>query len=290
MKELWSFLSRPLFQIGDVSMTMAQLLLVPLVIALSLLVTRWIVGGLTRRMLARGHNGNLVQMAARGIWVLTIIVLFMASLGLLNVPLTAFAFLSGAIAIGLGFGAQNIINNFISGWILIGEAPIRIDDLLEINGTLGRVEAIKTRSTRIRRVDGVRIVIPNSHLLENVVINWTLADQEIRTSVRVGVVYGSPVRKVAALLEQATREQEGILEDPEPVILFEDFGDSALIFDSFFFTLLRPGGDLRRLRSDIRFRIEELFHENNIVIAFPQRDVHLDTPHPIDVRVVQYEP
>lgn len=290
MKELWSFLSRPLFQIGDVSMTMAQLLLVPLVIALSLLVTRWIVGGLTRRMLARGHNANLVQMAARGIWVLTIIVLFMASLGLLNVPLTAFAFLSGAIAIGLGFGAQNIINNFISGWILIGEAPIRIDDLLEINGTLGRVEAIKTRSTRIRRVDGVRIVIPNSHLLENVVINWTLADQEIRTSVRVGVVYGSPVRKVAALLEQATREQEGILEDPEPVILFEDFGDSALIFDSFFFTLLRPGGDLRRLRSDIRFRIEELFHENNIVIAFPQRDVHLDTPHPIDVRVVQYEP
>lgn len=290
MKELWSFLSRPLFQIGDVSMTMAQLLLVPLVIALSLLVTRWIVGGLTRRMLARGHNGNLVQMAARGIWVLTIIVLFMASLGLLNVPLTAFAFLSGAIAIGLGFGAQNIINNFISGWILIGEAPIRIDDLLEINGTLGRVEAIKTRSTRIRRVDGVRIVIPNSHLLENVVINWTLADQEIRTSVRVGVVYGSPVRKVAALLEQATREQEGILEDPEPVILFEDFGDSALVFDSFFFTLLRPGGDLRRLRSDIRFRIEELFHENNIVIAFPQRDVHLDTPHPIDVRVVQYEP
>ena len=290
MKELWSFLSRPLFQIGDVSMTMAQLLLVPLVIALSLLVTRWIVGGLTRRMLARGHNANLVQMAARGIWVLTIIVLFMALLGLLNVPLTAFAFLSGAIAIGLGFGAQNIINNFISGWILIGEAPIRIDDLLEINGTLGRVEAIKTRSTRIRRVDGVRIVIPNSHLLENVVINWTLADQEIRTSVRVGVAYGSPVRKVAALVEQATREQEEVLEDPEPVILFEDFGDNALVFDSFFFTLLRPGGDLRRLRSEIRFRIEELFHENNIVIAFPQRDVHLDTPHPIDVRVVQYEP
>ena len=81
-----------------------------------------------------------------------------------------------------------------------------------------------------------------------------------------------------------------VLEDPEPVILFEDFGDSALVFDSFFFTLLRPGGDLRHLRSEIRFRIEELFYENNIVIAFPQRDVHLDTPHPIDVRVVQYEP
>ncbi|NOR40675.1 MAG: mechanosensitive ion channel, partial [Gammaproteobacteria bacterium] len=272
---------------GDASMTIAQLLLVPLLIALVFLVTRWIVGVLARRMLARGYNANLGQMATRGIWVLTIIVLFIASLGLLNVPLTAFAFLSGAIAIGLGFGAQNIINNFISGWILIGEAPIRIDDLGEINGTLGRVEGINTRSTRIRRVDGVRIVIPNSHLLENIVVNWTLADQEIRTSVRVGVAYGSPVRKVASLIEQATREQEDILEDPEPVILFEDFGDSALIFDSFFFTLLRPGGDLRRLRSEIRFRIEELFHENNIVIAFPQRDVHLDISHPVDVRVLQ---
>jgi small-conductance mechanosensitive channel len=133
MNELRSFLNHPLFQIGDVSMTMAQLLLLPLGIALSLLVTRWIVGGLARRMLARGHNANLVQMATRGIWVLTIITLFMATLGLLNVPFTAFAFLSGAIAIGLGFGAQNIINYFISGWILIGEAPIRIDDLLEIN-------------------------------------------------------------------------------------------------------------------------------------------------------------
>ncbi|NOR40831.1 MAG: mechanosensitive ion channel [Gammaproteobacteria bacterium] len=287
MNELWSFLSSPLFQIGDVSMTIVQLLMVPLLIAFVFLVTRWFVGVLARRMLARGYNANLVQMATRGIWVLTIIVLFIASLGLLNVPLTAFAFLSGAIAIGLGFGAQNIINNFISGLILIGEAPIRIDDLLEINGTLGRVEAINTRSTRIRRVDGVRIVIPNSHLLENIVVNWTLADQEIRTSVRVGVAYGSPVRKVAALIEQATREQADILEDPEPVILFEDFGDSALVFDSFFFTLLRPGGDLRRLRSEIRFRIEELFHENNIVIAFPQRDVHIDTSHPIDVRVYQ---
>jgi small-conductance mechanosensitive channel len=113
-------------------------------------------------------------------------------------------------------------------------------------------------------------------MLESKVINWTLVDNEIRTSVRVGVAYGSPVRKVAELIGQATREQEDVLNDPEPKILFEDFGDSSLVFDVFFFTQLRPGGDIRALRSEIRFRIDELFRENNIVIAFPQRDVHVD--------------
>jgi small-conductance mechanosensitive channel len=221
-------------------------------------------------------DANLIQMVKRAYWVVVISVLFLTVLGTLKVPLTAFAFLSGAVAIGFGFGAQNIINNFISGWIIMGERPIRIDDLIDVDGTLGRVEAINTRSTRIRRVDGVRIVIPNSHMLESKVINWTLVDNEIRTSVRVGVAYGSPVRKVAELIEQATREQEDVLNDPEPKILFEDFGDSSLVFDVFFFTQLRPGGDIRALRSEIRFRIDELFRENNIVIAFPQRDVHVD--------------
>ena len=185
-------------------------------------------------------------------------------------------FISGAIAIGIGFGAQNIINNFISGWILMGERPIRIGDLLEVNGTLGRVEAINIRSTRIKRVDGVRIVVPNSHLLENMVVNWNLGDDDIRIFVSVGVAYGSPVRLVAELIEKAVTEQEDVLQDPEPRILFQDFGNSALEFEAYFWTQLRPGGDMRRLRSEIRFRIDELFRENGITIAFPQRDVHLD--------------
>jgi small-conductance mechanosensitive channel len=158
----------------------------------------------------------------------------------------------------------------------MGERPIRIGDLLEVNGTLGRVEAINTRSTRIKRVDGVRIVIPNSHLLENVVVNWNLGDEDIRIFVSVGVAYGSPVRRVAELLERAVLEQEDVLKDPEPRILFQDFGNSALIFEAYFWTQLKPGGDLRRLRSEIRFRIDELLRENDITIAFPQRDVHMD--------------
>lgn len=276
MDKFIAILNRPLLQIGDESITLVQLLGVPLAILLILVLASWIARVVSGRMRSKGADTNLIQLINRAFWVVVISVLFLTVLGMLKVPLTAFTFLSGAVAIGVGFGAQNIINNFISGWIIIGERPIRIDDMIEIEGTLGKVEAINTRSTRIRRVDGVRIVIPNSHMLENQIINWTLVDNEVRTSVRVGVDYGSPVRKVAELIEQATREQEDVLEDPEPRVLFEDFGDSALVFDVFFYSLLRPGGDLRRLRSEIRFRIDELFRENDIIIAFPQRDVHVD--------------
>ena len=276
MAKISDFLSRELFQFGDSPVTVAQVLSVPIAILVVLGLARWAMSVLSKWMLSRGRDANLVQIVRRALWVVVLVSLVLAILGMLNVPLATFAFLSGALAIGIGFGAQNIINNFISGWILMGEQPIRVDDLLEIDGTLGRVEAIGTRSTRICRLDSVRIVIPNSRLLENPVVNWTHTDQEIRTSVRVGVAYGSPVRKVAELLEQAVREREDVLDDPEPRIIFDDFGDSSLVFEAFFFTLLRPGSNLRLLRSEIRFRIDELFRDNGIVIAFPQRDVHID--------------
>ena len=276
LAQISTFLSKELFQFGDSPVTVAQVLSVPIVVLLILVLARWTMNALSKWMLARGRDANLVQIVRRALWIAVLIALLFAILGMLNVPIATFAFLSGALAIGIGFGAQNIINNFISGWILMGEQPIRVDDLLEIDGTLGWVETIGTRSTRIRRLDSVRIVIPNSRLLENPVVNWTLTDKEIRTSVRVGVAYGSPVREVAQLLEQAVREREDVLEDPEPRIIFDDFGDSSLVFEAYFFTLLRPGSNLRLLRSEIRFRIVELFHDNGIVIAFPQRDVHID--------------
>jgi len=197
-------------------------------------------------------------------------------LDLLNLPLTAFAFVSGAIAIGVGFGAQNIINNFISGWILMWERPIRIGDLLELGQDRGRVEAINTRYTRIRRVDGVHLLIPNSALLENTVVNWTLIDRNVRSFVQVGVQYGSPVTQARELIEQSVDEHPDILKEPESVVLFTDFGDSALVFEAYFWIHAANNMDLRRVRSDIRFQIDELFRQHGIVIAFPQRDVHID--------------
>lgn len=276
MESLSKFMNWEVVTLGEVSVTVGGVVMTSLTIALALMLAAWLIRKFSQRLLKADRDANQVQLINRVLWVAVIAILFFTALSMLNVPLGAFAFISGAIAIGVGFGAQNIINNFISGWILMGERPIRIGDLLEINGTLGRVEAINIRSTRIKRVDGVRIVVPNSHLLENMVVNWNLGDDDIRIFISVGVAYGSPVRLVAELIEKAVTEQEDVLQDPEPRILFQDFGNSALDFEAYFWTQLRPGGDMRRLRSEIRFRIDELFRENGITIAFPQRDVHLD--------------
>lgn len=280
LKTLWSkiseALSTQLFVFGDSPITLSQVIGAPLLVVIGLVVARIVEGRFSAALRHRNLDSNLIALIRKGFYVVVIVSLLMMALGTLNVPLGAFTFVSGAIAIGVGFGAQAIINNFISGWIIMGEQPVRIGDLLEFEGTLGTVEAINTRSTRIKRIDGVRIVTPNSLLLENTVINWTLVDREIRTQVRVGVAYGSPVRLVHQLIEQAAAEHPDVMSEPPVVVIFEDFGDSALVFDVFVWTLLRPGGDLRKLRSDIRFRIDELFRENDIVIAFPQRDVHMD--------------
>jgi small-conductance mechanosensitive channel len=223
-----------------------------------------------------------VQLIKRIFYVVAILVLAVTTLDFLNVPITAFAFLSGAVAIGFGFGfgfgfgPQNIINNFISGWILMWERPIKIGDFLEVENAKGRVEAINTRSTWIRRIDGVHMLIPNSKLLENTVVNWTLMDNLTRTMVRVGVAYGSPCKQVHDLILQAVNEQQEVLSDPVSVVLFEDFGDSALIFGAYFWVNASKDTDLRVVRSNIRFRIDELFSQQQIVIAFPQRDIHVD--------------
>jgi small-conductance mechanosensitive channel len=218
----------------------------------------------------------------------TILVLvILTALSLLGVPLTAFAFATGAIAIGVGFGAQNIVNNFISGWILMAERPIRIDDFIELDNHMGTVERIGTRSTRIRRTDGVHLLVPNSQLLERTVVNWTLIDHEIRTTVRIGVEYGSPVHKVAELILEAVNAQPQVKNEPKANVIFDDFGDNALMFEAYFWADVGGERDLRGIRSDIRFRITDAFAQNGIVVAFPQRDVHLDTRDPLEIRLVE---
>lgn len=273
---LANFLNTTLFTLNDSVITIQDVFFVPVILLLGLFFLRWLSLRIVRRLEAKKVNPDAIHLFRRIFFVLTVVILFITTLDLLSIPLTAFAFISGAIAIGVGFGAQNIINNFISGWILMWERPIKIGDFLEVGDAKGTVESINTRSTRIRRVDGVHMLVPNSYLLENAVVNWTLIDRLTRNIVRVGVAYGSPVKKVAELIAQAVNENEDVLQDPKPTVIFEDFGDSALIFDSYFWVNASGDKDLRSIRSAIRFRIDELFHENGIVIAFPQRDVHID--------------
>ncbi|MEZ5550552.1 MAG: mechanosensitive ion channel [Pseudomonadales bacterium] len=276
LTEILEILNTVVFTFGDRSVTVFQILVVPLLVLVGFMTIRWSERWLSRKLTARGVNADLIHLMRRVFLVVAIAVLVVTTLDLLNVPITAFAFVSGAVAIGVGFGAQNILNNFISGWILMWERPIRIGDFLEVADTRGTVEAINTRSTRIRRVDGVHLLVPNSFLLENTVVNWTLVDRLTRSVVRVGVAYGSPAKRVAELITRAATEHPDVLEEPGPSVFFEDFGDSALIFDLLFWMESIGEKELRRTRSDIRFRIDELFAEAGIVIAFPQQDVHLD--------------
>ena len=267
------------------SVTVGQVALVILILIGGYVLSRFFERLIERRLKKTDVTPDAAYALKRISFYLLIVIVVATALSLLRIPLTAFAFISGAVAIGVGFGAQNIINNFISGWILMFERPVRINDFIELDDQTGVVEQIGNRSTRIRRTDGVHMLVPNSQLLERKVVNWTLVDLNIRSTVRVGVAYGSPVEKVAALLRQAVAEIAEVKTEPVPQVVFEDFGDSALIFDIYFWAEMRGEKDKRMLRSELRFRIDRLFKENDIVIAFPQRDVHLDTSKPLDIRL-----
>jgi small-conductance mechanosensitive channel len=274
--QIQDILSYTLITVSGQAISVSDLLLIPIVLLIGYLLTKTIIKIITKRLVTKKTDPNIIHLLQRIFYVIAFAIMLVTTLDLINVPITAFAFLSGAVAIGFGFGAQNIINNFISGWILMWERPIRIGDFLEVEAAKGVVEQINTRSTRIRRVDGVHLLIPNSKLLENTVINWTLVDNVVRSSVTVGVAYGSPVKKVAELILQATTDQKSIQIMPKPFVTFEDFADNALMFEVTFWLDSTTEGGLRVMRSNIRFRLDELFEQHNIVVAFPQRDVHID--------------
>lgn len=290
LDELKTVLDAALFTTpGDKVITVGQITEVFLLLLFGYLGSRLVGYILGKRLAGTKLRPDVIYVLKRIAFFVILILVVITALGLLGIPLTAFAFATGALAIGVGFGAQNIINNFISGWILMVERPIRIGDFIEIDSARGVIENIGNRSTRIRRTDGVHLLVPNSLLLERTVVNWTLVDLETRTTVRVGVAYGSPVRLVADLILQAVKEQSEAKEKPAPSVIFDDFGDNALAFDAYFWCDAGSERFLREIRSAIRFRISELFEENGIVIAFPQRDVHLDSSSPLEIRMINKE-
>ncbi|MGO3739490.1 MAG: mechanosensitive ion channel family protein [Marinomonas foliarum] len=274
--QIEEMLSYEFFSVAGHSMTLGGVLLIPAMAIIGFWMTKYLVRLLTAKLTKRNADPNIIHLVRRLLYAIAISIIAITVLDIINVPITAFAFLSGAIAIGFGFGAQNIINNFISGWILMWEKPICIGDFLEVENAKGVVEEINTRSTRFRRTDGVHMLIPNSKLLENTIVNWTLVDKLMRTSVKIGVAYGSPAKQVAKLILQAVEEQDSVLSNPPPQVIFEDFGDNALIFEVNFWIQSNVEGGLRMAKSNVRFRLDELLAANKIVIAYPQRDVHID--------------
>jgi potassium efflux system protein len=205
-----------------------------------------------------------------------IIVAFFIALAIAEVDLTGLALISGALALGIGFGMQEIASNFVSGLILLFERPIRAGDFVTVGDIEGYVRSIRIRATEIETLDNQNVLVPNSELVSGRVTNWVLRDAHGRLQVRVGVAYGSDIEKVKDILESVSREHSEVITDgraPAPRALFMAFGDSSLDFE----LRVRVQRIERRfsVKSDLNFAIDAAFRDAGIVIPFPQRDLHI---------------
>lgn len=198
---------------------------------------------------------------------------FLFAMSLAGVELKNFAFLAGAFGIGIGFGLQNIVNNFVSGIILLFERPVRVGDALVIEGKWCTVRKIGLRSTIVETPDRAEIIVPNSEFISQKVTNWTLSSSIARIVIPVGVAYGSPIDKVLALLIEAAKEHELILQNPVPSPIFTAFGASSLNFE--LRVWVAEADNMLGVRSKLLQSIDRLFREAEIEIPFPQQDVHL---------------
>ena len=192
----------------------------------------------------------------------------------IGIDLSAIGLLIGALGVGIGFGLQNITNNFISGLIILFERPIKVGDRIEIDDLAGNIVDISARATTIITNDNIAVIVPNSDFINNRVINWSHNNKEVRLNFPVGVSYNEDPEKIRKLLTEVVNENNGVLSSPEPYIRFEGFGDSSLNFDVLVWTseyIDRP----KILRSELYYEIFAKFKEHNIEIPFPQQDIHL---------------
>ena len=280
-----------LYVIDDQSITIKKIILALLILSVGLFLANLFSRFVSNRLLAMTQLDESAKAAVHKVsfFVLTIILVLYA-LHTVNIPLTILTLLGGAVAIGIGFGSQNLINNFISGFIIMFERPIKIDDIIEVDNIIGRVQHIGTRCTQIRTQANLNILVPNSSFLEKNIINWTLSDDIVRCDVSVGVAYGSSARDTAKALEKAVEEHDLILKKPEPLIIFKEFGDNALVFEVYFWIRLGKGRMVKaQVESNIRFLIEKHLREAGIVVAVPQRDVHLDSSKPLEMRIINVD-
>ena len=235
-----------------------------------------------RRLKIEKNQASLIR---RWVRVVLLICLAVFSLMSVKIPLTVFAFAGGALAIGVGFGTQTLLKNFISGIIILFERPFRVGDVLDVGGQRGTVTGIGIRSSVLQLWDNTETIIPNSALLEQNLTNWTYSNQTVRFFITLGVAYGSDTRRVTDLLADIASRHGLVQKEPKPQVLFTDFGDSALTFELRYWLDVHQHNNAQ-VASDVRHMIAVTFAENGIAIAFPQRDVHLDSAKPLLVQMV----
>lgn len=201
------------------------------------------------------------------------IFIFLATLSTSGVDITAIFAASAALLIGVGLALQTFFQDIISGIFIIVDQSVHVGDIIELDGKVGRVVEIKLRTTRAVTIDNRVLVIPNHKYLSNSLYNWTQNGVTTRENVKVGVAYGSDVELVKTLLLKAANEHPKIFKEPEPLVIFENFGDSALEFKLVF--TINDSFQASIPKSELRFKIDELFRKHNISIPFPQRDIHI---------------
>lgn len=266
------------------AVTLTTLMLVILIVSATLLTTRHLPPLLNVALIewtgvspgARYASGMLMQYLIIGIG-------FSIAMMLLGFRWEKVQWLVAALGVGIGFGLQEIVANFISGLIVLFERPIRVGDIINAGGADGIVRRINPRATVIETFDGKEVMVPNKELITNVVTNWSLSSSKLRVVVSVGIAYGSDLERAARLLHGVGVAHPEILEEPYPMVTFEDFGDNALTLWLRCHTLK----DYPRIASELRHRIYEVFNREGISISFPQRDVHLDVKGSIPIELVE---
>lgn len=271
---------------GKIPVTLGMLLRAILFFIIGYRIASHIANRIQRSIVARGHIAEAQARTLRN-WLMIAVGVFLVigTLSFLKIPLTVFAFFGGALAIGIGFGTQTLIKNFISGLIVLAERKVRVGDILDVDGIVGTVVEVNTRSSVIRGADDVETMIPNSAFLENRVTNWTLSSNKVRRSLSVGVAYGTIPQTVMDILTDCASRHGLICKTPAPFAVFQDFGDNALLFDLYFWVEMGSGTNAMVVASDLRLMIEKRFTEASIGVPYPQRDMHLTTEKPIFVQM-----
>ncbi len=279
LEDFWNSLRELGVQLGETRLTLGRAL-VAILVLYATFVCSWVVRTLLdvhvfeRREVEPGVGDSIKAILH---YCMVVLGAFWA-LASLGISLQNFALIAGALSVGIGFGLQNIVNNFVSGLILLFERPVRVGDAVFIGGEWGVVRRIGLRSTVVQSFDRTELIVPNSDLVSEKVSNWTLSDRVTRVVIPVGVAYGSPVETVMEILKRVAREHPQTLPDPPVEILFMGFGDSSLDFE----IRLWIGEALQKLivRSDVLKAVDREFRIHDIEIPFPQRDLHLRSVDP----------
>lgn len=259
---------------GFLSLSVAGILLALLTLLATFPISSLLQRVISRQVIERmGLEAGAAYAVRRVLHYMVILVGAILAATFLGADLTGLAVVVGFLGVGIGFGLQNVTSNFISGLILLFERPISVGDYITGGGQDGTVADIKIRSTLIKTLDNVTIIIPNSNLLENEIINWSIGDTRIRLHVTIGVAYGSDVPRVTETLLRVAAANADVLETPAPDVRFINFGDSSLDFE--LLVWLDFPEKRWSVESALNFAIDDAFRQENITIPFPQRDLHV---------------